>query len=98
MTAQALQERLRGLGDPEKARGAARFFKTGPGEYGEGDCFMGLHAKTVRGIAKEFRALPLAEIAFALQSSWHEERLVALLILVLQYPKADSSAQKAIYD
>jgi 3-methyladenine DNA glycosylase AlkD len=89
---------LRSLGDPEQAKACARFAKTGPGEYAEGDQFLGLNAATMRGAAKEFRTLGMSDIETLLHSHWHEERSVALLILVLQYPKADESKKKAIYD
>lgn len=98
MNADELRQRLLALGDPARAQGAARFFKTGPGETGEGLRFLGLDAAQVRSLAKEFRALPLADIESALQSEWHDERAVALLIMVLQFPKAEVKMQKALYD
>ncbi|MBM3995800.1 MAG: DNA alkylation repair protein [Planctomycetes bacterium] len=98
MTALDLQKRLLALADPERAQASARYFKTGPGESGEGLRFLGLDAASVRGLAKEFRALPLAEVEATLQSDWHDERAVALVVLTLQYPKADAAAQKAIYE
>src|SRR5436190_1468246 len=93
-----LNKRLLSLGNAQRAQASARFFKTGPGESGEGLRFLGLDAATLRGLAKEFRALPLAGIEAALQSEWHDERGVALLILVLQYPKGEPADQQAIYD
>jgi 3-methyladenine DNA glycosylase AlkD len=98
MTAKTLQKRLHALGDPERAKTCARFSKTGPGEYGEGDQFVGLNAASMRGLAKEFRGLALSDIETVLHSPWHEERAVALLILVLQYPKADAATKKRLYD
>jgi 3-methyladenine DNA glycosylase AlkD len=98
MTANELHARLMTLGNPARAESSSRFFKTGPGESGEGLKFLGLDAATLRALAREFQALPLADVAFALDSEWHDERAVALLILVRQYPKADAPAQKAIYD
>jgi 3-methyladenine DNA glycosylase AlkD len=98
MTAAELSQRILDLGDPERGAACARFFKTGPGESGEGLQFLGLSAPTSRALAKEFRALPLADVETALHSQWHDERGVALLILGLQYPKADEKARKAIYD
>ena len=71
------------------AANSARFFKTGPGQYGEGDKFAGLKVPVIRKLAKEFRALPLAEVESLLHYEIHEERLLALLILVLQAAKAD---------
>ena len=98
MTAAELHRRLLALGNPQRAQASARFFKTGPDESGEGLRFLGLDAATLRSLAKEFRTLPLADVLAALQSEWHDERAVALLIFGLQYPKADAVAKKAIYD
>ncbi len=98
MNAQAIQQRLEELGDTEKAAHAQRYFKTGPGQYGEGDVFIGIRVPVLRKLAKEYQALPLAETTQLLQSSIHEERLLALLILVLKYSKGDPSTQKTIYD
>jgi 3-methyladenine DNA glycosylase AlkD len=98
MTAGDLNKRLVALANPQRAQASARYFKTGPGETGEGLRFLGLDAATLRGLAKEFRALPLAEVGTALHSEWHDERGVALLILALQYPKSDGASQQAIYD
>lgn len=98
MSARELTRRLLVLRDPQRAQAAERFFKTGPGESGEGLRFLGLDAATVRALAKEFRTLPLSDIESALHSPWHDERAVALLILTLQFPKADAKAQRAIYD
>src|ERR1017187_3783602 len=98
MTAAELHRRLLALGDPQRAQASGRYFKTGPGESGEGLRFLGLDAAALRSLAKAFRALPLADVLAALQSEWHDERGVALLILGLQYSKADAITQKAIYD
>ena len=98
MTAADLQARLHALADPERAKASARFFKTGPGESGEGLRFLGLGAASLRGLAKEFRALALPQVEIVLRSDWHDERGVALLIMALQFPKADAKTQKALYD
>jgi 3-methyladenine DNA glycosylase AlkD len=71
---------------PDKAAGLARFFKTGPGQYGEGDQFLGLTVPASRRIAKPFRDLPLAEVDILLDSRVHDHRFVGLIILVAQYP------------
>jgi 3-methyladenine DNA glycosylase AlkD len=73
--------------DPEKASGLRRFFKTGPGEYGEGDVFLGLTVPTTRRIMKPFVGLPLDQVNLLLDSAVHEHRFVGLLILVARYPK-----------
>jgi 3-methyladenine DNA glycosylase AlkD len=74
-----------------------RFFKTGAGEYGEGDRFLGVTAPDLRTVAREFRSLSLADLRRLLASRWHEERLVALVILVDRYPRAGEAERKAIY-
>jgi 3-methyladenine DNA glycosylase AlkD len=96
--AQAAQRRLRGLADPAVAAGAARFFKTGPGEYGEGDVFIGIKSPTLKAVAKEFKGLPLAEVECLLHSEIHEDRTLALAILVGQFTKGDDAIRKAIFD
>ena len=65
----------------------ARFFKTGKGEYGEGDVFIGCTVPECRLVAKEFRALPLGEVEKLMMSRVHEERAVALFILVAQFER-----------
>jgi 3-methyladenine DNA glycosylase AlkD len=98
MNAPELQTRLRSLGSPRDAAFLARFFKTGPGEYGEGDVFIGVRVPTIRKVAKEFRALPLPELQCLLHSPIHEERLAALVILVMQAAKRDADARRQIYN
>jgi 3-methyladenine DNA glycosylase AlkD len=98
MTLDDARARLREQADPEDARNLQRFFKTGPGEYGEGDVFIGVRVPVVRGIAKEFRALPLEDTAELLRSPVHEERLLALLILVGAYAKGDEALRGRIFD
>jgi 3-methyladenine DNA glycosylase AlkD len=88
LTAAHAKRALNQFGSPERAAGVARFFKTGKGEYGEGDVFIGCTVPECRLVAKEFRALPLAEAEKLLMSRIHEERLVALLILVAQFERA----------
>jgi 3-methyladenine DNA glycosylase AlkD len=73
--------------DPEKATGLSRFFKTGEGEYGQGDVFLGLTVPTSRRLAKPFRDLPLDQVTVLLDSPVHEHRFVALLILLAQAKK-----------
>ncbi|REL33241.1 DNA alkylation repair protein [Rhodohalobacter sp. SW132] len=97
MTATIIQKELRELADPKVAEHSARFFKTGKGEYGEGDVFHGIRVPKQRKIAKKYRDLPLNEVQTLLQSDYHEERLTALLILVYRFPKTDPDLQKKIY-
>jgi len=82
MTAHDLQMRLRALGNPADAVFLAGFFKTGPGQYGEGDVLIGVRVPVIRKVAGEFKGLPLREVARLLHSAIHEERLAALVILV----------------
>lgn len=98
MTAQELQTRLRSLGSPEDARFLAGFFKTGPGQYGEGDVFVGVRVPAIRMVAREFKTLSLGDVECVLHSAIHEERVAALAILVLQAAKADAKTRKAIYN
>lgn len=72
--------------------------KTGPGQYAEGDRFLGVRVPDVRRIAREFRALSLDGARALLASKWHEERLLALVILTMQFAKASDSERKAIYN
>lgn len=91
-----VRKALRRKADRERARHSERFFKTGSGQYAEGDRFLGVRVPEQRKIAKAFRALPLDHISLLLESEYHEERLTALLILELQFPKADESQKEAI--
>lgn len=75
-----------------------RFFKTGKGEYGEGDVFYGIKVPVQRKIVKSFKDLPLEDVKVLIHSPIHEERLIATLILVEQFKKADSQNQKIIFD
>jgi 3-methyladenine DNA glycosylase AlkD len=93
-----VEEDLKKLANPEKAQILSGFFKTGKGEYGEGDCFLGIPVPVQRKIAKKYPALPLKDIQKLLSSKIHEYRLVALLILILQYTKVDRSGKKEIAD
>lgn len=93
----AAQEALRALANPNQAKILQRFFKTGPGEYGEGDHFLGIKVPVVRQCVRTFRQLPLIECTRLLASPYNEERLLALLILVGQYQKGDEATRAAIY-
>ena len=85
MTASDIKSLLATLEDPQKAEHAQRFFKTGPGEYGEGDVFRGIRVPALRQIARQYRKLPLSEARLLLHSPFHEDRFVALCILVHLY-------------
>jgi len=97
MIAQKIQKRLRQFATREKARVLQGFFKTGPGEYGDGDVFLGVVVPDIRRVAKEFQDTPLEEIKKILASRYHEERLLALLMLVHLFAKGDEALKKRIY-
>jgi 3-methyladenine DNA glycosylase AlkD len=82
---QKLRSELKKLSDPEKAKLLQGFFKTGPGQYGEGDVFLGITVPQSRAIAKKHSSLTFPEIGELLKSRIHEERLIALLLLVHLY-------------
>ncbi len=94
--ARRVVESLNKLREPKKAKILTRFFKTGPGEYGEGDVFLGLTVPQQRQIALKFAQLPLGELQQLLKSRVHEHRLVALLILVIQFQKSDGEQRERI--
>jgi len=93
----AIRARVRQFADPQRGKFLLGFFRTGRGEYAEGDLFLGIRVPDVRRIAGEFRSLSVADIRALLASKWHEERLLALVILVHQFVKASDSERKAIY-
>lgn len=78
------EERLKQGGDPKRAAAAQRFFRTGKGEYGEGDRFLGYRVPEIRALAREAYSLNRNDIAALLQSPWHEVRFFALVILTKQ--------------
>ena len=88
LTAASVREELAAVASPADAKFLAGYFKTGPGEYGEGDIFIGVRVPQSRAIAKHYRELPLDQIDELLESPIHEHRLTALHILVTQYQRA----------
>jgi 3-methyladenine DNA glycosylase AlkD len=93
----SIRKQLRAQGDPERAALMRRFFKTAPGEYGEGDRFLGLAVPQVRAVARECRGLPMAAVRALLRSPWHEERLLALVILVERFRRGAAEERAAIH-
>ena len=91
------RDALRALANPDRVPALSRFFKTGPGEYAEGDRFLGATVPQVRSLARRFSGIPLDEVTDLLQSPVHEERLLALLILVRRYQQGDSTTQACVY-
>jgi 3-methyladenine DNA glycosylase AlkD len=96
-TLESLRKDLRAAANPEKARILQRFFKTGKGQYGEGDVFLGVMVPKQRAVAKRHSGLSLAEAEELLRSGIHEERLTALFILVHQFGKGDAATRGRIY-
>jgi 3-methyladenine DNA glycosylase AlkD len=92
-----VRARLRSFASKERAARLARYFQTGPGQYGEGDRFLGLSVPQTRRVAREFRDLPLADVAALLRSAWHEERLCALLMLVRRFERGADAERREIF-
>jgi 3-methyladenine DNA glycosylase AlkD len=88
---------LLALANPKKAGFLAGFFKTGKGQYAEGDCFLGITVPAIRQLSRQFRQLGLKDCERLLQSAYNEERLLALLILVEQYRKGDVGVKNKVY-
>ncbi len=93
-----IEDELKELENPEKAKVLSRFFKTGKGEYGEGDVFLGIMVPETRRVARKHMDMRLVEIQKLLSSRIHEHRLAALLILVDKYSKGDEKERKRIYE
>lgn len=98
MKAADVSSALLELGTPSKAEASAWFFKTGSGQYGHGDKFLGVSVPEQRKIARQFKDLPLSEVEKLIMSPWHEERLTGLFILVSQYKNGDEVARQEIYN
>jgi len=95
---QNIKKDLNKVADPAKAKILARFFKTGLGEYGEGDIFLGITVPVQREIAKRYLDLIFSDLQKLLNSQYHEHRLTALLILVEKYKKGTEKEKKEIFD
>jgi 3-methyladenine DNA glycosylase AlkD len=98
MLVQNIQRKLQELESRKKAKVLQRFFKTGPGEYGEGDVFIGVKVPELRKLAKEYQKITVKEVKQLLRSAIHEERLLALFILVRKYSKGNEAEKKRIYE
>lgn len=94
LTAASVQAELAAVASSEDAKFLAGYFKTGPGEYGEGDVFIGVRVPASRAVAKHYRGLPLEELDILLDSPIHEHRLTALHIIVGQFQSAKTKAQR----
>ncbi len=97
-TLAALRREARAAADPAKARLLAGFFKTGKGEYGEGDVFLGLMVPVSRRIVARYAGLGLGDVGRLLASKFHEERLIGLLLLVRRFETGDDAEKKRVFD
>ena len=88
---------IKNMGDPERAVHSQRIFKTGPGEYGEGDIFLGIRVPALRELARRFKTVSRTDALDLLPSEYHEARLTALLLLVNLYAKGTAPAKEQIY-
>jgi 3-methyladenine DNA glycosylase AlkD len=98
-TIKTIIKELEKFGSPERAKHSLRFFKTGPGQYGEGDVFYGASVPEMRIVAKKYKDINLDDVQELLKNKYHECRLVALMILVEKYNRAvDVKNKKTIYE
>jgi 3-methyladenine DNA glycosylase AlkD len=97
MDSSGLHRELTELADGKKAASLSRFFKTGKGEYGEGDKFMGITVPRIRSVVKKYSDMTLAQLEEPVKSQFHEERLAAFLILVAKYKKTGVAERKEIF-
>lgn len=98
ITLDAVHSALSDQANPKHAVILQRFFKTGPGDYGEGDIFLGIKVPVLRTIARTHRMLPIDDTVALLASPLHEERLLALMILIDQYERAPDETKSRIFD
>lgn len=96
MNAENLISDLKSASNPEKAKHSKRFFKAGPGEYGEGDKFLGITVPDQRKIARKYRELPLVEVGKLLENEYHEVRLTAAMLLVYKVEKGDQQTLEEV--
>lgn len=97
ITASQIITELENCGNKEKAVHLSRFFKTGKGQYGEGNRFIGVTVSEQRSIAKKYMVAELSVLKELMNSPFHEQRLTALLILVLKYQKSKLKAEQEEY-
>ncbi|MEM7362314.1 MAG: DNA alkylation repair protein [Bacteroidota bacterium] len=95
---EAIREALKDLSTPARAERSKSFFKTGEGQYGEGDVFIGVSVPDLRRVSRRYQTLSHDEVHTLLYSSIHEERLLALYILVLQFQQGDEQIKEEVYD
>ena len=99
MSATQVVKEIQALSNRGRAHDLQKFFQTAPGQYGEGDVFLGLTVPQVRTVAKEYKAISLDEIDVLIRSKFHEVRLCGLVILTLQYKAAkERKTKKKLFD
>lgn len=96
-TLAAVRRAVRAHADPRRAAVNRSYFKTGPGEYGEGDVFVGLDVPTTRALARQFRELPLPAVSSLVSSRVHEERVLGLMLLAGRYGRAEGPERERLY-
>ena len=97
-TARAMAEAVKGLGNPAQAEELRRFFKTGAGEYGEGDRFLGVKVPQVREVLARFPQVAEGEAGELLESAYHEVRFLGVLVLVREYGRAGAEGRRRVFD
>ena len=97
-TAESVREKLKQLADPQQAVNLRRFFKTGKGQYSEGDIFLGIKVPIQRVLVKSAYTIEVNEVTNLLHSKIHEERMTALLILVTKFEKGDEKMKQTIFN
>jgi 3-methyladenine DNA glycosylase AlkD len=98
LDAATAQAALRKVARPDRVESTKRFFKAYPGGYSEGDMFLSCSVPATRLVAKAFYAMSLSELKKLISSPWHDDRLMALIIMVRQYQKGDKATRAAVYD
>jgi 3-methyladenine DNA glycosylase AlkD len=93
-----IKKDLSQLGNPERAKNLSWFFKTGKGQYGEGDIFLGITVPEQRKVAKKYADLSLDDLQELLNNKIHEYRFTALVILISKYRKTDESTKAKIFE
>jgi len=96
-TLASVRKALRDAGNPKDAVFLQRFFKTGPGQYGEGDVFLGIRVPASRALARQFADLPLSDVEKLLHDKHHEARLLALILLVGRYERGNDAERQRVY-
>lgn len=97
ITLTSLKREARDLANPAIAAHSRTYFKSGPGQHGEGDAFLGLRVPTLPSLARKSRSLSSTDAVELLKSPWHEERLLGVLLLVNSYRRGDAAQKERIH-